>query len=95
VLAGGSGGNGGGRRRAAPLTCGPTPPAPPLRPHPRPDANPSPRRAAEGGNRSNFGRAPVVRPAPRPFNASEARAQGLQVLPDRYEAGVVVLNSHR
>jgi hypothetical protein len=51
--------------------------------------------AAEGGNRGNFGRAPVVRPAPRAFSQGEARAQGLQVLQDKYEPGVVVLNSHR
>lgn len=56
---------------------------------------PPPLPAGEGGNRSNFGRAPVVRPAPRAFSANEARNQGLQVMNDRFEPGVVVLNSHR
>ncbi len=51
--------------------------------------------AGEGSGRGNFGRAPVVRPAPRAFSASEARAQGLQVMQDRFEPGVEVLNSHR
>ncbi|KAI8472989.1 MAG: hypothetical protein J3K34DRAFT_519351 [Monoraphidium minutum] len=49
----------------------------------------------DGGGRGNFGRALVVRPAPRAFSQAEARAQGLQVLQDKYEQGVVVLNSHR
>ncbi len=42
-----------------------------------------------------FGRTGPVRPPPRPFTSSEAQGLGLTVMRDRYEPGLMVLNTHR
>lgn len=54
-------------------------------------------RAAGGGSgrAAPFGRGPVVRPPARPFVSGEAQALGLNVMRDRYESSVLVINTHR